>query len=264
MPNPAAQPPASPKAQRRQRREYVQTGGLLKGYAPERIVRLTYVGLAGAVLCAVIMFVIIAVLPLTLHDLDWPTRIAAAAAWVVPIAFGASFMLPAYSLARKDLKAEPIVIQGQLQGASPVSTSFGLGMLMVKTRGGTDQLLVPSERLARVPGNQVPVMVTLTPNLRHVRSVGIMGPRMVGRPEQPVPEVLRRMRLLPIVTPAALCAGAIVGADVIAFLPIGNWVLHVIVTVLVGAALAAGVYGLSFLVQRRLYAQVQSLMPGGM
>ena len=104
-------------------------------------------------------------------------------------------------------------------------------------------------------------MVTLTPNLRHVRNVGIMGPRMVGRPDQPIPDIVKRMRLLPIATPVALSLGAIIGADVIAFLPIGNWLLHVILTVLVGAALAAGVYGLSFLLQRRMYAQVQTLLP---
>jgi hypothetical protein len=262
-PSAQAQQPTSGKAQRRQRQQYVQSGGLLQGYAPERIVRLAYAGLAGAVLCVVIMAVIILVVPLALHDLDWPTRVAAALAWIVPIGFGASFLLPGYQLARKDLKAEPIIVQGQLQGASPVSTSFGLGMLMVKTRGGTEQLLVPSERLQRVPGNQVPVMVTLTPNLRHVRNVGIMGPRMVGRPDQPIPDIVKRMRLLPIATPVALSLGAIIGADVIAFLPIGNWLLHVILSVLVGAALAAGVYGLSFLLQRRMYAQVQTLLPGG-
>ena len=40
------------------------------------------------------------------------------------------------------------------------------------------------------------VMITVTPNLRHVRSVGVMGQRMVGRPDQPVPTVLKRLRLM--------------------------------------------------------------------
>ena len=81
------------------------------------------------------------------------------------------------------------MVQGQLQGASAISTSFGLGMLMLKTRGGQEQYLVPPDKLAKVPGNQVTVMVSVTPNLRHVRSVGIMGQRLMPRADAPVPEV---------------------------------------------------------------------------
>lgn len=259
-----AQQKQTPKQQRRQRQEFVESGGMLQGYAPERVVRVAYLGLGGAVVCVAVMVVILLVLPLALPHLDLPTRIIAAVAWVIPIAFAGSFLLPGWRLARKDLKGEPTVVQGQLMGASPVSTSFGLGMLMVKTRNsGTRQLLVPTEKLARVPGNQVPVLVTMTPNLHHVKSIGIMGQRLAPRPEQPVPPVLGRLRLLPIATPGGISLGAIVGTLVIAVLPIGNWLLHAILTLLVGAALAAAIYGLSVLVQRRLYAEVQALLPGG-
>lgn len=263
---PAGQPQQkqTPRQQRRQRQQFVESGGLLQGYAPERVIRVAYLGLAGAVVCVAVMIVILLVLPLALHHLDWPTRAVAAVAWVLPIGFAASFLLPGWRLARKDLKAEPTLVQGQLMGASPVSTSFGLGMLMVKTRNaGTQQFLVATEKLARVPGNQVPVLVTMTPNLHHVKSVGIVGQRLAPRPEQPVPAVLGRLRLLPIATPAGISLGAIVGTLVVAVLPIGNWLLHAILALLVGAALAAGIYGLSVLVQRRLYAEVQALLPGG-
>ena len=263
---PARQPQQkqTPKQQRRQRQQYVESGGLLQGYAPERVIRVAYLGLAGAVVCVAMMIVILLVLPLALPHLDWPTRAIAAVAWVIPIGFAASFLLPGWRLARKDLKAEPTVVQGQLMGASPVSTSFGLGMLMVKTRNsGTQQFLVATEKLARVPGNQVPVLVTMTPNLHHVKSVGIVGQRLAPRPEQPIPQVLSRLRLLPIATPGGISLGAIVGTLAVALLPIQNWLLHAILTLLAGAALAAGIYGLSVLVQRRLYAEVQALLPGG-
>src|SRR5207302_10479138 len=131
---------------------------------------------------------------------------------------------------------------------------------MIRTRGGNEQYLVPSDRLAKVPGNQVTVMLSVTPNLRHVRSVGIMGQRMVGRPDQPVPAVLRRLRLLPIATPVALAAAAIVGDDVVALLPIRGDAVHAALAIVVGAALAGAVYGVSFLFQRRLYNEVQALM----
>ncbi len=242
----------------------MEQGGLLQGYAPERVLRIAYLGLGGAIVCLAVIFVILFVLPLAFPHLDWPTRSIAAIAWLVPIGFAGSFLLPGWRLARKDLKAEPTVIQGQLMGASPVSTSFGLGMLMVKTRNsGTQQFLVSTDKLARVPGNQVPVLVTMTPNLHYVRSVGIVGQRLAPRPEQPVPKVLGRLRLLPILTPAGISLGAIVGTLVVALLPIDNWLLHAIVTLLAGAALGAGIYGISFLVQRRMYAEVQALLPGG-
>ncbi|MDR0359880.1 MAG: hypothetical protein LBJ87_10535, partial [bacterium] len=116
----------------------------------------------------------------------------------------------------------------------------------------------------RVPGNQVRVVVTVTPNLRHVRSVGVMGQSMMGRPEQAIPPIVKRLRLLPLVTPIALAAGAIVGADVVALLPIQNSLIHASLAVLVAGALAGAVYGITFLMQRRMYAEVQSLLPGGL
>ncbi len=261
LPAQAAPSQVTPAAQKKQREKYVQSGGLLQGYAPELVVRIGYYAAGAAVFCLLVMLLLIA-----LHPWGLPVGIAAAIAWVVPIAFMASFILPGFRLARADRKKEPRLVQGTLLGASTMSTSIGLGMLMVKTRGGVEQFLVPPEKLARVPGNQVPVMVTVTPLLKHVRNVGIMGQKMVPRPDQPVPEVVRRLRLLPIVTPAALAVAAIVGDDAVALLPIVTWngTIHAVIAILAGALLGGGVYGLSFIVQRRMYAEVQQLMPGGL
>jgi len=254
-------PQAGGGDQRKQRQRYVQSGGMLQGYAPELVTRIGVYAIAGAVACLLVMALILLFLPY-----GWPVRIAAAVVWIVPIVLGGSFLLPGLRLARKDRKAEPKMVQGQLVGASEVSTSLGLGMLMIRTRGGNEQYLVPADRLTKVPGNQVTVMLTVTPNLKHVRSVGVMGQRVVGRPEQAVPGVLKRMRLLPIVTPVALSLAAIVGADVIALLPVfrSEDLAHALLAILVGALLAAAVYGISFLVQRRMYAEVQKLIPGGL
>jgi hypothetical protein len=252
-------PPPAPADPRKQRERYVQAGGMLQGYAPETVVRIGYYAAAGALGCVLIMALILLLLPY-----GWPVRIVAAVVWVIPIAFAASFIVPGYRLAQKDRKAEPKVIQGQLLGASEVSTSFGLGMLMLKTRGGQDQYLIAPERLAKVPGNQVNVMLTVTPNLRHVRSVAIMGQRMMGRPPQPVPEVLKRLRLLPIATPAALAAGAILGADVVALIPFYPELAHAGGAFFAGAAVAGVVFGASHLLQRRLYGEAQALMAGGL
>jgi hypothetical protein len=256
----AAGTQAPPKQQRKQREQYVQSGGLLQGYAPELILRIGTYAVGGAVVAVLIMAAILLLLPY-----GWPVRAVAAAVWIVPIAFAASFIVPAYRLARRDRKEEPRLVRGQLQGASPVSTSFGMGMLMLQTRAGSEQYLVATDKLARVPGNQVPVMLTVTNHLRHVRSVGVMGQRMVAMGQQPVPEVVKRLRIMPILTPAALSAGAIVGADAVGFSPIPTGdILHALLAAVVAVALAAAVYGVSFLLQKRMYAEVQSLLPGSM
>jgi len=247
-------------ATRRQRERFVQAGGMLQGYAPDYVVRIGYISIAIAVVCVLIIAACLAFLP---RFYGWPDAVAAAVAWVFPIALLASFVGPGFRLALRDRNAEPRIIQGQLVGASSVSTSLGLGMLMVQTRGGVEQLLVPPARLKQVPGNQVNVVVTVTPNLHHVKSVGVMGQRMVGRVEPPVPSVMRRLQLLPVLTPLALAVAAVVGDDAVALSPIEMSVsaLHALLAVLAGAILAGAVYGVSFLLQRRMMNEVQALMP---
>ena len=247
-------------ATRRQRERYVQAGGMLQGYAPDYVIRVGYIAIGVAVLCLLIIAAYLVFLP---RIYGWPVAVAAAVAWVFPIALLASFVGPGFRLALRDRKAEPRIIQGQLVGASSVSTSLGLGMMMVQTRGGVEQLLVPPARLKQVPGNQVNVVLTVTPNLHHVRSVGVMGQRMVGRVEPPAPPVMRRLQLLPLLTPLALALAAVIGDDAIALSPIETSLpaLHALLAVLVGAALAGAVYGVSFLLQRRMMNEVQSLMP---
>jgi uncharacterized membrane protein len=253
------QQPVTDKQQKRQRERYVAAGGLLQGYAPDFVIRLGYISAGVVVGCLLAMALLILFLPYGL-----PVKIVAALAWVVPIVMLASFVLPGFRLAWKDRKDETKLVQGQLLGASEVSTSLGLGMLMVQTRGGVEQLLVPPEKLAKVPGNQVQVMLNVTPRLRHVRSLAVMGQRMVPRPQPPVPDVLNRIRLLPIATPILLAVAAILGDDVVALLPIGIDPVHALLALLAGALLGGAVYGVSFLLQRRLQGQLQALVPGGL
>ena len=245
-------------ATRKQRERYVQSGGLLQGYAPDYVIRLGYISVAVAVVCLLIMAAFLVFLP---GIYGWPDAVAAAIAWLLPIALLASFVGPGFRLALKDRKAEPKLVQGQLVGASSVSTSMGLGMLMVQTRGGAEQYLVQPSRLKQVPGNQVNIVLTVTPHLKHVKSVGVMGQRMVGRVEPPVPPVMRRLQLLPVLTPLGLAAGAIVGADAVALVPISPSALHAVLAVVAGAILAGAVYGGSYLMQKRMMDEVQALIP---
>jgi hypothetical protein len=231
---------------------------MLQGYAPDFVVRIGYISIGVAVACVIVM----ALLLILLHGLyGWGVATVAALAWVLPIALLASFVAPGFRLALKDRKAEARLVQGQLVGASTVSTAMGLGLLMVQTRGGSEQYLVPPARLKQIPGNQVNVVLTVTPNLKHVRSVGIMGQRMVGRVEPPVPEVMRQLQRLPVLTPIVLAVAVIVGDNAIAVSPIPNQLFHAFLAFLIGAALGAAVYGASFLLQRRMMGEVQALVP---
>src|SRR6266853_910747 len=237
---------------RRQRERYVQAGGMLQGYAPDFVVRLGYISIGVGVSLIFLR-----------PAYGLPVAIAAALAWVLPIALLASFVAPGFRLALKDRTAEARLVQGQLVGASTVSTSMGLGLLMVQTRGGSEQYLVAPARLKQIPGNQVNVVLTVTPNLRHVRSVGVMGQRVVPRVEPAVPPVMKRLQQLPLITPVALAVAAVIGDDAVALSPIPNQVVHAALAILVGTALGAAVYGASFLLQRRYMTEVQGMVPKG-
>ncbi len=250
----------APGATRRQRERYVQSGGMLQGYAPDRVIRIGYISIGAGVLCLAIIAAFLIFLP---GLYGWPDAVAGALAWVLPMALLASFVGPGFRLALRDRRSEPRLVQGQLVGASSVSTSVGLGMLMVQTRSGVEQYLVPPARLKAVPGNQVNVVLTVTPNLKHVKSVGVMGQRMVGRVEPPVPPGVRRLQGLPLITPAPVAAAAVVGHDAVARSPIlrGSSALHALIAVVLGTALGAAVYGVSFFLQRRMMEEVQALVP---
>jgi hypothetical protein len=64
-----------------------------------------------------------------------------------------------------------------------------------------------------------------------------------------------------VLTPAALAFGAVVGDDAVALSPISQPLLHATVAALVGAVLALGIYGISFLLQRRMMTEVQAMVP---
>jgi hypothetical protein len=90
-----------------------------------------------------------------------------------------------------------------------------------------------------------------------------MGQRMVGRVEPPVPAVMKRLQQLPVITPIALGVAAIVGDDAVALSPIPGPPIHAALAILAGAVLAGAVYGVSFLLQRRMMTEVQGMVPKG-
>jgi len=256
-PKPSAGTSGGPQ-QRKQRERYVEAGGFLQGYSPEFVIRLGYYSIAAVVVSLLIMAELIFG-PLAPHGTA--VRIVAAAAWLAPVVILVSLVAPGVRLAFRDRSAQPLVFHVQLMGASSVSTSRGLGMLMIRTRTGTEQYLCPPEKLTKVPGNVVQVALSVTPNLRYVRSVSVMGQRQMARSEPPVPTVLRRLQLLPLATPAALTLAFVLGDDVTAFIPLTPDALHAVAAAVVGVALGGAVFGTSYLYQKRLMAEAQAMVP---
>src|SRR5262245_20123243 len=78
--------------QRKQRERYVQTGGMLQGYAPETVLRIGYLAGAATLVCVLVMVAIVLFLP----NAGWFTRVAAAVFWLAPIVFGLSFLAPGF------------------------------------------------------------------------------------------------------------------------------------------------------------------------
>src|SRR2546429_10012143 len=70
-------------ATRKQRERYVQSGGMLQGYAPDYVVRIGYISIAVAVVCLLIVAALLHFLPPLYR---WAEPAAASLAWLLPIA----------------------------------------------------------------------------------------------------------------------------------------------------------------------------------
>src|SRR2546427_13309460 len=84
---------------RKQRERYVEAGGMLQGYAPDFVIRLGYIAIGIAVACLIVMVALILVLR---PFYGWGDAIAAALAWLLPIAVLPSLVAPGFRLALKD------------------------------------------------------------------------------------------------------------------------------------------------------------------
>jgi len=73
---------------------------------------------------------------------------------------------------------------------------------------------------------------------------------------------MRQLQRLPVLTPIALSLAVILGDDILAAVPvIDNETLHAVLAVAVGTALGVLVYFGSTLLQRRMMAEAQALVP---
>lgn len=207
---------------------------MLEGYSPATVIRLTLYLAAYQVVLLVVGVALAVVFP------DLAVKILTALFFTLAIAIPGTLVWPALVLALRDRKATPEFIQGQMVGASPVSTVFGLGLLQVRTRQATQSVNIERKLLRQVPQNQVQVAVRLTPNLRHVSSLQVIGPRMAGGIPTEVPPQFRQAERFPLYAIGGAYGGIFGVGLVLLLLPLNGalWPVHVLVVV-VGMALAA-------------------------
>ena len=86
--------------------------------------------------------------------------------------------------------------------ASPVSTTYGLGLLLLNTRQGRVQLNTERRLLRTLPEAQVQVIARVSPHLRHVSSVQTTGPRMGRNVAIEVPEQFKAAERFPLIVEA--------------------------------------------------------------
>ncbi|MFN2465349.1 MAG: hypothetical protein ABR598_03685 [Candidatus Dormibacteria bacterium] len=166
---------------------------MLEGHNPRTVVRLC---IYLAVYQVVLLLIGIGLGLLLLRT--WPLAVEDALLFLLAILVPGTLVWPALLLALRDRKAQVEIVQGQMVGASPVSMTYGLGMLYLKTRQGQRQMNIERRLLKQVPQNQVQIVARVTPNLHHVAGLQVLGPRIGGGVPTDVPEQFKTAERFPI------------------------------------------------------------------
>ncbi|MDQ6748346.1 MAG: hypothetical protein M3010_09630, partial [Candidatus Dormibacteraeota bacterium] len=165
---------------------------MLEGHHPRTVIRLS-------IYVAVYQLVLLVIgIGLGLLLRPWPLDVEDALLFLLAILVPGTLIWPALLLALRDRKAQVELVQGQMVGASPVSMTYGLGMLYLKTRQGQRQMNIERRLLKQIPQNQVQVVARVTPNLHHVAGVQVIGPRIGAGVPSDVPAQFKTAERFPI------------------------------------------------------------------
>ena len=226
---------------------------MLEGHNPRTVVRLS-IYLA---VYQVVMLLLGVGLAFLLRP--WPLQVEDALIFILAIIVPGTLIWPALVLALRDRKAQVEMVQGQMVGASPVSMTYGLGMLYLKTRQGERQLNIERKLLKQIPQNQVQVVARVTPNLHHVAGIQVIGQRIGGGVPTDVPEQFRIAERFPIYAIGG-AYGAVFGIGLLLLLaPLYGSLLGLHI-VLIPLGMAAAGFGARFLTgyyQKRLETSLQ-------
>jgi hypothetical protein len=226
---------------------------MLEGYSPAGVIRVTLYLAAFQVallLVGAVLFVLFKDLPLKLEDV---------VIFLVAVVVPGTLVWPALILALRDRKGNTELIQGQMVSAAPVSTVYGLGMLQIRTRQKDAYLNIERRLLKQIPQSQVQVAARVTPNLHHVVSLQVMGPRYGGNVPTEIPEQFRWAERFPLVALGGTYAGVFGLGLIMLVLPLYGsllWLHLLLVPAVMGLAAVASRFILQFF-QKRLEAQLQ-------
>jgi hypothetical protein len=242
------QPPPPPKGANR-----ALQPRMLEGYSPDAVIRISlYLAIFQVVL-------LVAGVGLFLVFRDLPLKLEAALVLLAAAILPGTLVWPALVLALRDRKAAPELVQGQMISAAPVSTVYGLGMLQIRTRQKDVYLNIERRLLKLIPQNQVQVAGRVTPNLRHVAGLQVMGPRMGGNIPADVPEQFRWAERFPLVALVGTYV-AVFGLGLIGLaLPLYGsllWLHLLAVPAVMAVAAAIARFAIRFF-QKRLEARLQ-------
>ena len=226
---------------------------MLEGHNPRTVIRLS-------IYVAIYQFVLLLIaIGLGLLLRPWPLDVEDALLFLLAIIVPGTLVWPALVLALRDRKAQVEMVQGQMVGASPVSMTYGLGMLYIKTRQGQRQMNIERRLLKSIPQNQVQVIARVTPHLHHVAGIQVLGPRMGAGVPTEVPEQFKTAERFPIYAIGGAYAAVFGIGLVLLLLPLYGTLLPVhILLVPIGMALAAlaARYATTFY-QKRLESTLQ-------
>jgi hypothetical protein len=226
---------------------------MLEGHSPSTVVRLAiYVGIFQMVLLLVGIGLGLLLRP-------WPLQVEEAVIFLLAIVVPGTLIWPALILALRDRKAQVEMVQGQMVGASPVSMTYGLGLLYIKTRQGQRQLAIERRLLKQIPQNQVQVIARVTPNLHHVAGLQVLGPRIGASVPSEIPEQFKIAERFPIYALLGAYAAIFGLGLILLLLPLYGALLPVhIILVPIGMVLAAlAARYLTTFYQKRLEKQLQ-------
>ena len=241
------EPPATPKNQG------ALQARMLEGHNPKTVVRLSiYLAIYQVVLLLLAIGLAIVLNP-------WPLKVEDVLIFLLGIVVPGTLIWPALVLALRDRKAQVEMVQGQMVGASPVSMTYGLGMLYVKTRQGQRQLNIERRLLKQIPQNQVQVVARVTPNLHHVAGIQVIGPRIGPTVPSDIPEQYKIAERFPVYAIGG-AYGAVFGIGlVLLLLPLYGSLLglHIVLVPLGMAAAGFAARYLTSFYQKRLEKTLQ-------
>ena len=226
---------------------------MLEGHNPKTVIRLAiYVAIYQVVLLLIALGLALLLRP-------WPLDVEDALLFLLAIIVPGTLVWPALVLALRDHKAQVEMVQGQVVGASPVSMTYGLGMLYLKTRQGQRQMNIERRLLKQIPQNQAQVIARVTPNLHHIAGVQVLGQRIGAGVPTDVPAQFKTAERFPIYAIGGAYSAVFGIGLVLLLLPLGGSLLLVhLLLVPIGMAAAALVarYATTFY-QKRLESTLQ-------